>query len=393
MDSKRTMLLAVLLLIAALVLGVIGYRLSQGPAEPVRIDTAPAPAPAPAAAQEPAGIPVVIAMEPLLTGMPITRDALGLARIPLPAQPEPGALAKAATDTAAAVPGLAPDPKAPQATSAGTLGAGSAGTSATAPRMPLGSFATIDEVVGKIPLADVPAGQILYQSHFELGGPLARLLKPEERALAVAVDEVVGSGGHATPGDQVDVLLFMDRKEMGAPSAQIVIKDVRLLAYGPYLIRTESKSGTTADDLEADAVPAPGDDQDQAEARKARAKARADAAKAREANRTRTRSAVLAVAEAKAPPLMLASETGSIRLAVRAKAPPVPAPPAGAAPVAADRKEDPAATALLPTKERLRVTIGELVAPSQPPRAAGRAPVDAAVTIYRGDKKEDVRVR
>lgn len=389
MDSKRTMLLAVLLLIAALVLGVIGYRLSQGPAEPVRIDTAPPPAPVPAA-REPAGIPVVIAMEPLLTGMPITRDVLGLARIPLPAQPEPGALAKAATDTAAVVPGLAPDPKAPQVTSAGT--------SVTAPRMPLGSFATVDEVVGKIPLADVPAGQILYQSHFELGGPLARLLKPEERALAVAVDEVVGSGGHATPGDQVDVLLFMDRKEMGAPSAQIVIKDVRLLAYGPYLIRTESKSGTTADDLEADAVPAPGsaapgNDQDQAEARKARAKARADAAKEREANRTRTRSAVLAVAEAKAPPLMLASETGSIRLAVRAKAPPVPAPPAGTAPVAADRKEDPAATALLPAKERLRVTIGELVAPSQPPRAAGRAPVDAAVTIYRGDKKEDVRVR
>lgn len=386
MASKGTMVLAVLLLLTALVLGVIGYRLSERPAEPVRIEAPAAPEPQ---AAEPAGIPAVVAMEALLTGIPITREMLGLARIPLPAQAQPATSGIARTVTEA-VPALGAKTDSGSATAPGAM---PGQLPVEAPRMPLGSFATIDEVVGKIPLADIPAGQILYQSHFELGGPLARLLKPDERAIAVAVDEVVGTGGHATPGDQVDVLLFMDRKEMGAPSAQMVIKDVRLLAYGPDVIRTESKSGTTRDDLEPIDIPVQGSDKDKAEAKKARDKAKADAAKAKEANRTRTRSAVLAVTEAKAPPLMLASETGHIRLAVRAKLPPVPAPPAGTAPVATDKTADPAATALLPAKERLRVTIGELVAPSQPSRAAVRQPVDSAVTIYRGDKKEEVRVR
>ena len=42
-----------------------------------------------------------------------------------------------------------------------------------------------------------------------MGGPLARMIRPDERALAVSIDEVAGAGGQLTPGDYVDILLFL----------------------------------------------------------------------------------------------------------------------------------------------------------------------------------------
>ncbi|MEB2626813.1 Flp pilus assembly protein CpaB, partial [Pseudomonas sp. YuFO8] len=86
------------------------------------------------------------------------------------------------------------------------------------------------------PLRTLGAGTWLTEESFSAGGPLACMIRPNERALAVAVDEVSGAGGQLTPGDYVDVLLFL-RQDVGnvEQSAQIVLPAMRLLSVGDQL--------------------------------------------------------------------------------------------------------------------------------------------------------------
>ena len=160
--------------------------------------------------------------------------------------------------------------------------------------VPAGSLATVEQAIGRMPLRNLAAGTWLNEETFSAGGPLARMIRPEERALAVAVDEVIGAGGQLSPGDYVDVLLFLRRDTDNAEqSAQIVVPAIRVLAVGEQL------------GLANDGTPA--------EPPAATVEERAQAAQRRAA----ARSVVLAVPEPLLSRLMLAAQAGSLRLAVR----------------------------------------------------------------------------
>ena len=158
---------------------------------------------------------------------------------------------------------------------------------------PAGSLATVDQVIGRTPWRPLSAGSWLSEESFEPGSQLARMIRPGERALAVAVDEVINAGGQLAPGDYVDVLLFL-RKDENTPqaSAQLVVPAVRVLVVG-------SQSGLTNDGQPTS--PARSDDE--------RLK--------QEQQRMAARSVVLAVPETLLSRLMLASGAGVLRLAVR----------------------------------------------------------------------------
>lgn len=81
-------------------------------------------------------------------------------------------------------------------------------------------------------------------------GFLAATLKPEMRAVSVAVDDVSGNAGLIQPGDYVDLLLTqqMDRRTDSpnlAVSSETVVEHVRVLAVGSEIKRP--KSGETPD--------------------------------------------------------------------------------------------------------------------------------------------------
>ncbi|MGF6902250.1 Flp pilus assembly protein CpaB [Paraburkholderia sp. GAS348] len=81
-------------------------------------------------------------------------------------------------------------------------------------------------------------------------GFLAATLKPEMRAVSVAVDDVSGNAGLIQPGDYVDLLLTqqMDRRTDSpdlAVSSETVVEHVRVLAVGSEIQRP--KSGDTPD--------------------------------------------------------------------------------------------------------------------------------------------------
>lgn len=120
-------------------------------------------------------------------------------------------------------------------------------------------------------------GELLSNHHLESGGSLPANLPEGQRAIAIAVDDVVGAGGLLQPGDRVDVVTAFRRSDKDAPVALVMLRDVPVLAvYG-------SLSG--------------GDD-------------------AEESARRRNNTAVLSVPEERVSALMLASSEGKVRLAV-----------------------------------------------------------------------------
>jgi len=102
---------------------------------------------------------------------------------------------------------------------------------------PAGSLTTLEQAIGRVPWRSLEAGTWLTEQSFDAGGSLARMIRPNERALAVAVDEVTGAGGQfEPPATNVDVMLYL-RQENGnpQPSAQTVIPALRLLGVGDQL--------------------------------------------------------------------------------------------------------------------------------------------------------------
>ncbi|SDH23890.1 pilus assembly protein CpaB [Pseudomonas flavescens] len=246
MNSRLTLVLAGLLLVGAVVTGYWGLTLGRETAQPVSAPaTAPAQLPAEGTSQlqtqvdEQQRSSVVVLARDVPPFVPLGRDDLAVEHLRI---------------------------------------------------APPGSFAKPEELLGRTLWRPTPAGTVLNQATFEMGGPLARMIRPMERAVAVAVDEVIGGGGHLSPGDYVDVLLYLRQDETNREqTAQVLIPALRLLSVGDALGATN----------QGEAAQAAGDASDE---RRRRGPAT---------------TAVLAVPEALLTRFMLATQVGSLRLAVR----------------------------------------------------------------------------
>lgn len=147
-----------------------------------------------------------------------------------------------------------------------------------------GTYNAVDQVVGKEVHIAVPKGEVVRSSHFEMDSVLAEQVSPGFRAMAVAVDETIGTGGYLLPGDKVDVIFATraSRETDNQSIARRILTDVKVLAFG-NVIQGKVIEGNSA--------------------------------KADEASGKRSRTAVLEVAEADISKLLLAETAGSLRLA------------------------------------------------------------------------------
>lgn len=118
---------------------------------------------------------------------------------------------------------------------------------------PPGSFRSAQELLDKYKTVwrEVPKGSILTAAHFEMGGPLSRMIRPHERAIALDVDPTVAGGGHLMPGDYVDVLLYLRQDEKNIDqTAQVVIPAVRLLTIGDtFGVTTQGEPAVVEEEL------------------------------------------------------------------------------------------------------------------------------------------------
>lgn len=244
MNNNVLKVLAGLLALGAVIVALIGIRLSGEPAGP-----APQAASAPAA---PASARFVVAARDIQAGRMLESNDLSL-------------------DSAASA--------------------------------PQGSLGSTQLALGQISSRDIPKGAPVLMDALAPES-LSALLQPGERAVAVQVDEVIGVGGFAKPGDFVDVLQFMGatQENQGTSFAQVLIRRARILTFG---------DATQID-------PAPETAAGQATQEAMRETGAQAAIQARE-RRQSLRSAVLAVRESDASALMLAANTGLLRLALRPK--------------------------------------------------------------------------
>ncbi|ADH85479.1 Flp pilus assembly protein CpaB [Desulfurivibrio alkaliphilus] len=185
--------------------------------------------------------------------------------------------------------------------------------------VPPDSFSSLEEVVERRPAVSLQIGEPLTKRHFLPGSELAHVLDPDERAVAIVVNDAIGVGGFLAPGDHVDVLLYLaaDQRRRQPAQARILLARQRLLAYG-----------------------------------QAPAAAKAGTQPARGAGRG-SDTAVLAVRTEDAPKLLLAAQVGTLHLALHGPEPgrvlgeeadstldaiaiqsPAPAPPPARQPVA-----------------------------------------------------------
>ncbi|MBO9328886.1 Flp pilus assembly protein CpaB [Achromobacter sp. HZ01] len=178
--SSLSKIVAGMLLVAGLVLAFIAWRLASAPASaPAAAASAPAPA-APVAAPV-KRYPVVVAKTPIAAGTRI--DAARMLEV------------------------------------AQWQAALSGGYEAAAP---------LEGAVAKV---DIAAGDPMLPSLLAQG--LARQLKEGERAVAIAVDEVVGGGNRIGPGDWVDVFFMIEKgQEVPGAQARLLQSQLRVLAYG-----------------------------------------------------------------------------------------------------------------------------------------------------------------
>lgn len=92
----------------------------------------------------------------------------------------------------------------------------------------------LDKVV-KLPM--MAGEQILVSKFFadRTESGLAFIVPPGKRAVAVAVNEVIGSGGLVLPGDDVDVVAVFNEKDFGQDTALYVLQKVAVLAVAQQM--------------------------------------------------------------------------------------------------------------------------------------------------------------
>ncbi len=176
---------AALLVLVAVVLGVVAYKIASKP---------PPPAPAPLAAAQTAPAekpqvtyPVLVAAKNIAAGVALTPDDFQIAQWPV---------------------------------------------------SPTRGFSSSEGLAGKYLRFDVAAGEPLTQGMLMQG--IATYLNEGERAVSIPVDEVSGASNRVQPGDKVDVFFTMNREggggsqdsEVSNTQSRLLLPQIRVLAYG-----------------------------------------------------------------------------------------------------------------------------------------------------------------
>lgn len=241
---------------------------------------------------------------------------------------------------------------------------------ATSPQFDKHAFSDPQALLGKAMAAPIVKGAPFNAAHFPVISELGQALAAHERAVAIKVNEVVGVGGFIKPGDHVDVLLYLrqERETGEVSSAQVVLSNVKVLAYGALTAESESA---------------------QAEPLTPAAPAKLGSSNRSEKNGKDSRSAILAVPAAEMAKLMLADSTGSLRLALRGEA-----LPAISNAAVADNQFIRLADVSQPAASK-QAAPSNAVASSQvivKKPAASASPKQERVIVHRGEKTEVIHV-
>ena len=96
-----------------------------------------------------------------------------------------------------------------------------------------GSFASVDEIVGRGVIQPVQANELLTETKLapkEAGAGLSPSIPPGMRALSVKVNDVIGVAGFTVPGARVDVVVVVNDRDNSM--ARVVVSNLQVLTAG-----------------------------------------------------------------------------------------------------------------------------------------------------------------
>jgi pilus assembly protein CpaB len=121
--------------------------------------------------------------------------------------------------------------------------------------LPPGVFSDPATLVGRIVISPIKKDEPVLESRLapvELNkGGVAAVITPNKRAMAIKVDKIVGVAGFIHPGNRVDVLVTMDKKqgESTTTMTKVVLENMLVLATGPQVEETGKKEKPTQVDV------------------------------------------------------------------------------------------------------------------------------------------------
>jgi pilus assembly protein CpaB len=110
--------------------------------------------------------------------------------------------------------------------------------------VPLGSFASPQQVMGKVNKVKAVAGEPILEAKLTgEGAGLTVLLTKGNRAMAVRVDEIVGVSGFIAPNDRVDVIASVTPpgNTQGDKISKIVLQNKRVLSVAQNVEQKDGK--------------------------------------------------------------------------------------------------------------------------------------------------------
>jgi pilus assembly protein CpaB len=125
--------------------------------------------------------------------------------------------------------------------------------------LPPGSFSDPKKVAGRVVLTPLRPKELILESKLapksvKVGG-VAALVKPGKRAVTVKGGKVLGVAGFIRPGNRVDIML----RTKGSGKNQIVFENVRVLATGAQLGRSEKGKAQAVDTFTLEVTPEEGE--------------------------------------------------------------------------------------------------------------------------------------
>jgi len=119
---------------------------------------------------------------------------------------------------------------------------------------PAGSFATIEELEGRVLNTNIGANEAVTEVKLAdasvMGGGVSALIEPGKRAMAVKGNKVMGLSGFVRPGDRVDVLLTIQEEMRGKGKevyvTKLVLEHIKILATGNELSPPDADGKTAS---------------------------------------------------------------------------------------------------------------------------------------------------
>lgn len=250
---------------------------------------------------------------------------------------------------------------------------------ATTSQLDKQSFSDPQGLIGKATAVAVVKGAPFSSTDFPADNVLSQALASDERAIAIKVSEVIGVGGFINPGNHVDVLLYLrtDRETGEVSSAQVVLSNVKVLAYGPVTLETATHKNDLSTTAGTDTLAG---DHGQA----------GPHSKSLMDNNKESRSAILAVPARDVSKLMLADSTGILRLALRSNTAAEPAPASAENQFIRLREIAHADGSTAPTATKVTGAPAQQVPAVKRPSTPASKP--ERVIVHRGEKVEIVKV-